>query len=269
MGKDWYVIDVKEKVFKELKDEFSKYILCKANIDVLKKYSTRDLMEGKYLENIFPSNKIDECKKFVKKRFFYYRSRKYGNEDFWNASSKERDIAYQCRWHTFIRELISRYCKENGKILFVGTANGNEIPFDNRFSFYALEQLNNSVRNIDTMKCKKIICGDFEDETLLIDDSNGIDVICALRCMTPNTRIEKFLQFADRNLKKDGVIIISYPMGYLDKDNLFKPLPEAKNKLVAFTNNISRILSEKTNYTMEKGVENIAESFFFLKRKEI
>ena len=87
--------------------------------------------------------------------------------------------------------------------------------------------------------------------------------------MTPNTRIEKFLQFADRNLKKDGVIIISYPMGYLDKDNLFKPLPEAKNKLVAFTNNISRILSEKTNYTMEKGVENIAESFFFLKRKEI
>lgn len=268
MSKDWYAVDVKDKVFEEFKCKFSKHALNEMEFEKLKEYSTRELMDGECLERIFSKAVVGECREFVKERFFYYRSQKYGNEDFWNASSRERDIAYHNRWHEYIKTIISNYCPKKGNILFVGTANGNEIPFDDRYNFYALEQLDNSANHIDRMKCQKVICGDFENEKLLVEKSNYMDIICALRCMTPNTRIEKFFKFADLNLKRKGFIIMSHPMGYLNKDGKFMLLPDAQVKLSAFRNRLSEILNTKINYVLEKEKVNIVESFFYLKRIE-
>lgn len=266
MSKGWYAVDVKETVFEEFRDRFFAYALPAADFDLLKTCSTRALMDGDCLEGIFPPSMIEACKKFVTERFFYYRSRKYGNEDFWSASARERDIAYHHGWHDYIKALISRYCPGKGNVLFVGAADGSEIPFDDRFVFYALEQLPDSARHIDCMKCREVICGDFEDETLVVGRRNGMDMICALRCMTPNTRIDRFFSFVDRNLKKDGVILLSHPMGYLSQDGTFGALPDAQDKLEAFRRRLSETLAENRNYILEKEAENSAESLFLLKR---
>jgi len=269
MSKDWYTVDVREKVFEELKDNFLSSTLPEADIDDLKKYSTRELMDGNCLNAVISPSMVAKCRKFVIERFYYYRNKKYGNKDFWYASSKERDIVYHNQWYTYIRNILSRYCKGRGNVLFVGTANGSEIPFDDRFNFFALEQLENSVNHIDRMKCLKIVCGDFEDEKLLVEGANCMDIICALRCMTPNTRIERFLRFADLNLKKDGAIVMSHPMGYLDKDGMFKPLPDSQHKLDVFRDRLHNILHIKMNYILEKEEENRVESFFFLNRTDV
>lgn len=266
MSKDWYAVDVKEKVFEELQDRFSAYAFPAADFDRLKTYSTRALMDGDCLEGMFPPSVIEACRQFVTERFFYYRSRKYGNEDFWGASARERDIAYHHGWYDYIKTIISRYCQEKGHVLFVGAADGSEIPFDDRFVFYALEQLPGSASHIDRMKCREVICGDFENETLVVERRNGMDMICALRCMTPNTRIDRFFSFADRNLKTDGVILLSHPMGYLAQDGTFGALPDAQVKLAAFRSRLSETLAENQNYVLEKEAENSAESLFLLKR---
>jgi len=266
MNKEWYEIDVKKEVLAEIARYMKSDSLAEAVLKKLELLSVRDMMDMEIVVKIREINNVQEFINFVSEKYLYYRTMKYGRNEFWTSAASEREIGYAGKWYQFIVELLKRYCIEKDTVLFVGTADGSEIPEDGYFSYYALEQIDESIAQISGEKVSKIISGDFEDDALIIANGNDIKAIVALRCLMPNTRMDKFMNFVGNNLKKEGTLILSHPMGYLDVNGEYKQLENSGIKRKEFEKRLNDVLQDKKEYSIIDTIETSVEYFYILKR---
>lgn len=265
MNKEWYNIDVKREVLKDIQNHMADNSMVTEIIELIKDISVRNMMDISYIRMLGEIDNPEQFTEFVSERYMYYRSQKYGHEGFWKSASDERNIGYSGLWYVYISNMLKKYCRENDKVLFVGTADGREIPDDGLFEYYALEQIGNSVSHIDSGKVVKSYAADFEDDTFVIGNGKLMNAIAALRCMMPNTRIGRFLQFVENNLQHQGVLIVSHPMGFLNVDNEFMPLPEFRKKLKDFDYRLKNEILNHENMKIIYEEETNVEYFYIVK----
>lgn len=265
MNREWYNIDVKQEVLKDIK----KFLMDNANIsmiiEALKNVSVRDMMEISFIHTINGIEDPIAFSKYVSSRYMHYRSEKYGQEGFWEAATNERNIGYNGAWYEYITNLLMKYCVKGDKVLFVGTADGKEIPNTHEFEYFALEQIGNSVNNIDSSKVMACYEADFEDETFVIGEGKAMKAIVALRCLMPNTRINRFLNFINNNLNQNGILLVSHPMGYLDVSNVYKALPNCEIMREAFDKRLKKELLNYNNMKIIYEEETNVEYFYIIK----
>lgn len=272
MNKKWYEIDVKKEVWKELISYFNENQLPLEITNELKKQSVRNLMDEGFISAYSKENYPDismDIKEFCslsKDLYFKYRGLKYGQEYFWKSAQTERDLGYNHKWHDYVLQLLKPYTKPNDNILFVGTANGTEIPYDDSYMYYALEQLQSSVESMSKSLHLTPIVGDFEDNEMSIQTKNNAKFkgIFALRCLMPNTRLDNFFQFVHNNLQKDGVLIVSHPMSYLDENNQLQQLPNNEKTLEYFEKNLKDTANKSSFNILDSTLTNI-EQIYILK----
>ena len=269
MNKPWYEIDVKKEVLRKLTDAYTKYHpnehLPVSVIDL----SIRELMDANFWRKT-GCNEADSATfaAFAKEQYFAVRTAKYGQCDFWASALREREIGYAGKWYEFISNLLSQYCPDSSKILFVGTADGSEIPRNKRWQYYALEQIESSLANLYTNEYVKTVLGDFEDNTLLIDGGRQMTAICALRCLMPNTRLVPFLTFCRNNLVEDGGLIFSHPLSCLYSDGSYGSLPEADRKRREFEIRLEQALQQVNEFSIINKFETSVEYFYIIKRRK-
>ena len=266
MSKEWYSFDVREMVLKETK------LFCAEQgiilpIDLqLENLSTSTLMDTSFLQAHFDAYTAKLLKDFVQDRYFFYRNKKYGNPSYWCSATKERDMGYKGQWFSFVDALLNKYVYAGNKILFIGTANGAEIPDNDVYEYYALEQLSASVKQLESDKkriCKAFI-GSFEDESLIINHAKSMSSILALRCLTPNCRLNHFVSFLNNNLDDHGTLIISYPLSYLNAEGILYRLPDITDQLQVFERKIHDELVEKNGMQIIDILCSTIEKFYIL-----
>ncbi len=262
MSKEWYNINVKEEILKKVKEYFIENNLNLSLFESIKDKPLKNLIDYPILEDKVESEKISD---YIRKQYYTIRAIKYGNKDFWDSAVLERNIGYKNQWNDFIIKLLLDYCIENSDVLFVGTANGAEIPNSSLFNFYALEEIESSVQNIDKTKVVSAFQGDFENSNLIINNGKGMDAIVALRCLMPNTRLEFFLNFAKNNIKSDGVLILSHPLSYFDNQNEFQKLPNCEQKRIDFEKRLQKALNTANLFELIKHFGTVVEYFYILK----
>lgn len=247
MNKEWYSFDVREEVLKDFVHLCNEQrINLPVDID-LTAISTSTLMDMDFLASFLDVPTANSLKAYIEERFFFYRGKKYGNRWYWQAAKAERDIGYNGHWESFIMDLLKQYISDGDKVLFVGTANGSEIPQDGNHIYYALEQLAASANQIKTASnnIQKTIIGSFEDTELVVDHHHSLSSIVALRCLTPNCRLDRFAVFVQNNMVENGTLIISYPTSYLNETGVLVPLPNINTQLQIFEQKISTELVQK------------------------
>ena len=269
MNKAWYEIDVKKEVLEKLAVAYMKYHPNEhfpvAIIDI----SIRELMDTNFWRKT-GCNEVASMTlaTFAKEQYFAVRTAKYGQCGLWLSAHREREIGYDGKWYEFISGLLSQYCPDGSKVLFVGTADGSEIPRNNRWQYYALEQIENSLANLYAAENVKSVLGDFEDKTLLIDGGGQMTAICALRCLMPNTRLIPFLTFCRNNLVADGGLILSHPLSCLYADGSYGSLPEADRKRQEFEIRLEQALQHHDEFSLIKKFETSVEYFYIIKRRK-
>ncbi len=223
-------------------------------------------MDLSYLESFLDSKTAQSLRSFVQQRFYFYRSKKYGNPQYWKAAEEERTIGYEGQWSAFIEAMLDKYIHPGNKVLFVGTANGSEIPDNCKYEFYALEQLQSSTNQLESSEKRiaKIITGNFEDENLLVDHPQSISGIIALRCLTPNCRLDRFSRFVRNNLALDGIIIISYPTSFLDISGALAPLENIDEQLQTFDQKIHAVFAQEQGMKLIDCFHTNVEKFYVL-----
>lgn len=265
MNREWYKIDVKQEVLNDIK----KYLVCNSNISIiiddLKQVSVRDMMDVSFVANIEGIEDPLAFSKYVSERYIYHRSEKYGQVGFWEAASNERNIGYNGEWYEYITNMLMRYCSQGGSVLFVGTADGKEIPSNKEFNYYALEQIGNSVKRIDTKKVIACYQADFEDATFVINGGKTMEAIIALRCLMPNTRINHFFDFVENNISDNGILIVSHPIGYLDENNEYKELPNCQITRKEFDQRLNDEIIKRDNMKIILEEETNVEYFYIIK----
>ncbi len=266
MNKEWYSFDVREEVLKDTKHFCAEHgIVLPIDIQI-NNLSTSALMDISFLQAYFDVHTAKLLKDFVQNRYFYYRGNKYGNQAYWRSATKERDVGYRGQWLSFIDALLHKYVYAGNKILFIGTANGAEIPDNDEYEYYALEQLSASVKQLESDKkrvCKAFI-GSFEDESLIIDHAKSMSSILALRCLTPNCRLSHFVSFLNNNLDDHGTLIISYPLSYINAEGVLNPLPNITDQLQVFEYRIHEELVEKNGMQVIDNFHSTIEEFYIL-----
>lgn len=267
MNNSWYNIKVREEVLADieifLKDNPNHSII----IEKISNLSVRDMMDVNYMTTI---KEIADCYSFVdyvKERYYYYRNKKYGNSQFWEAASNERYIAYNGKWYEFISRMLRKYCLFGDNVLFVGTANGEEIPEDSFFNYYALEQIGNSEKAINHDKVVESYLADFEDDGFLVNGGHFMHAIVALRCLMPNTRLNYFFRFVENNLRENGVLILSHPLKFIDSYNQYMPLKDSEKLLVEFDKRLRNQLLCNTNMSIVYEENASLEYFYVVKVK--
>lgn len=265
MNREWYNIDVKKEVLKDIQVFLQNNDLDIKVIDEIRNVSVRDMMDLTFISNLEGIGNPEVFSRFVFERYLYYRGEKYGQEGFWESASSERSIGYNGAWYEYITNMLKKYCKLGEKVLFVGTADGKEIPSNQSFEYYALEQIGNSVNNIDNSKVVESFEADFEDASFVIGTGKEMNAIIALRCLMPNTRLDFFFRFVTNNLRNQGLLILSHPMGFLDKDNNFRELPDCRNTLKAFDKRLKSILANFENMHVIHEEESSVEYFYIIK----
>lgn len=267
MSKEWYNIDVKKEVLESIKKYIYKMHYPISIIDSLKAVSVRDMMDIEYVLKINEIKDPEQFVEFVTEQYMYYRELKYGQEEFWTAASNERDVGYNHKWHEYITDILLDSCERKSNVLFVGTADGAEIPPNDVFNYYALEQVETSVEKIDKKKVKKKYEGDFEDDKLILEKGNNMKAIVALRCLMPNTRLQKFLKFAENNLSEGGILVLSHPLGFLDVNGKYGMLPGCEEKRREFEKRLKDALNEYPLFEIVKEMESIVEYFYVLRMR--
>ena len=265
MNREWYNIDVRKEVLNDIQEFLQNNDLDIKIIDKIKNVSVRDMMDLAYVSNLEGIGDSEAFSRFVCDRYMYYRGEKYGQEGFWEAASTERNIGYNGEWYEYITDMLKKHCKIGDKVLFVGTADGKEIPNNQYFRFYALEQIGKSVNNIDSSKVVESFEADFEDDSFVIGVGKEMNAIIALRCLMPNTRLSHFFRFVGNNLNNQGSLILSHPMGFLDKDNYFKNLPDCRDTLRAFDERLKMELVNFENMHVIHEEETCVEHFYIIK----
>lgn len=265
MNREWYNIDVKQEVLDDIDNFLKDAADTPRIIETLRRVSVRDMMDISFISTIEEIKEPMAFSQFVRERYIHYRGEKYGQEGFWEAAANERIIGYNGAWYEYITNILMQYCSQGDKVLFVGTADGKEIPDNQNFEYYALEQLGNSVSNIDAGKVAGCYEADFEDETFIIGEGHTMKAIVALRCLMPNTRMNYFLKFIDNNLTDNGVLIISHPMAYLNVDNEYKALPDCETTRKNFDKRLHKELLYHNNMKIIHEEETNVEYFYIIK----
>lgn len=265
MNREWYNIDVKKEVLNDVQNYLMGNVIALKILESLQGVSVRDMMDISFISKIEGINKPRAFIQYVSDRYMYYRSQKYGQEGFWESAANERNIGYSGLWYEYISKLLAMYCKAGDKVLFVGTADGREIPDNSLFEYYALEQIGNSVSHIEVSKVVDYYEADFEDDTFVISDGKAMQAIVALRCLMPNTRLNRFLRFVENNLNNQGVLIVSHPMRYLDANNEYKSLPNCKKTRKDFDERLKNELLNHHNMRIIYEEETNVEYFYIIK----
>ena len=265
MNREWYNIDVRKEVLNDIQEFLQNNDLDIKIIKKIKNVSVRDMMDLAYVSNLEGIGDPEAFSRFVCDRYMYYRGEKYGQKGFWESASTERNIGYNGAWYEYITDMLKKHCKIGDKVLFVGTADGKEIPNNQYFRYYALEQIGNSVNHIDSSKVVESFEADFEDDSFVIGAGKEMNAIIALRCLMPNTRLSHFFRFVANNLSNQGFLILSHPMGFLDKDNCFKELPDCRESLRAFDERLKMELANIENMHVINEEEKCIEYFYIVK----
>lgn len=265
MNREWYNIDVKKEVLRDIEQYLKDSKADISIIEKLKSISVRDMMDLDYIGTIPALADPIGFSKFVKERYMEYREKKYGQEGFWEAAANERNIGYKGAWYDLITDLLRRCCAVGDNVLFVGTADGREIPENNLFNYYALEQIGRSVMGIDKEKIIECYVADFEDDRFLVKDGHWMKAIVALRCLMPNTRLSRFFKFAENNLEKDGMLILSHPMGFLDVNDEYKPLPDCEELRLDFDRRLKDEMRKHDNFQVIYEEKTDVEYFYIIK----
>lgn len=262
----WSNIDVKSRTIEDISQR-----ALQLGFDI--RINLKNAMEGKSIRELsdlgspldqffLPANIVNELKDLAKSKYAYYRNMKYGNQEFWNCAQRERIIGYD-DWFDFVNDIINQYADDdNDAILFLGTADGWEIPA-RKNKLYAVEQIESSCDELLVKRNDiKIILGDFEDDNLLIEEK--MKLIIALRCLMPNTRLGNFMKFIENNIIENGFLLISHPMKYLHGNELIN-IDDSENKLCAFRKRLSNVV-EGSKYRILKDFRTNIEHFFILQR---
>ena len=265
MNREWYNIDVKREVLNDIQVFLQNNDFGLDVMDVLKGVSVRDMMDLDFVTKLDGIENPEAFSKYVSDRYMHYRGEKYGQEGFWESASRERSIGYNGAWYEFITNLLGKYCEFGDKVLFVGTADGKEIPNNQRFEYYALEQISNSVNSIDSSKVVESYKADFEDDSFLIGSGKEMGALIALRCLMLNTRLEHFFKFVNNNVRKQGVLIVSHPMAFLDKNSNFMALPNREITLKEFNTRLMQALRNFENMHVIYEEETRVEYFYVIK----
>ena len=262
----WFSFDVREEVIKDVKRFCAERGLSLPDDLMLERISTSILMDLSFLESFMDSETAECLRGFFEERFFHYRGKKYGTQSYWIAARKEREIGYSGRWFDFLGSLLEKYVHHGDKVLFVGTANGAEIPNDTQYQYYALEQLTTSARQIriSHVNVAGVINGSFEDETLIVDEPHSMSCIAALRCLTPNCRLDRFSTFMRNNLSDQGVLILSYPTAYLDETDNLVPLHDVEEQLRLFEQALHDEIVEKRGFQIDSCLRSRVERIYIL-----
>lgn len=267
MNKLWYDIDVKKEVLNELENYLEINGWQKSIITKFQDISVRNLMDIEYLNDISEIVNKELFARYVTELYYKYRKLKYGQRAFWNSAYEERLWGDGGCWDEYIINMINKWCMKGSNVLFVGTADGSEIPFSDYYSFYALEQIRESVKQIDEKKVQKVVLGDFEDENLIVEKEEFFPCIVALRCLMPNTRINKFLEFVEKNLSNNGCLVVSHPRSYLDKNGKIRYLADYDKKKRQFEKRLKKEIIDK-KYIIVHEAETEIEYFYILKRNK-
>lgn len=265
MNKEWYNIDVKKEVLREIEEYIKKNNIKYEVVKYLESVSVRDMMDIEYLKNVSGISDVNVFSDFVSKQYYKYRTLKYGQEGFWKSAASERDIGYAHKWHEYITILLSKYCNSGDNVLFVGTADGSEIPYNHKYCYYALEQIGTSIDRLDKNKVIESYKGDFEDTEFIIDNGHKMNAIVALRCLMPNTRLDKFITFIDNNICNNAVLIVSHPMGYLDNNGVYGKLPNCDKTRVDFDKRLNKVIKEMHKWNIIDEFETKVEYFYVIK----
>lgn len=267
MNKDtWSNIDVKDRIIEDIAQRalqlgFDIHVHLK---NIMECRSIRELSEPvSPLDHLsLPADIVKELKDLAQSKYIYYRNMKYGNQEFWSCAQRERMVGYD-NWFDFINTIINQYTdNDNDAILFLGTADGWEIP-QRKNKLYAIEQIQSSCDELSKKrKDIEIILGDFEDDNLLIEKK--MKLVIALRCLMPNTRLGNFFKFIDNVIMENGYLLLSHPMKYLYGNALIN-IADSEDKLCAFRKRLSSIV-EKSNYHIYKDFRTNIEHFFILQK---
>ena len=260
----WYSIDIRVEILASLKDYLVSKGYDSSVVDGLSSVSVRNLMDSFYLDALDVAGLDKEAAEFVSRKYYELRTRKYSCDSFLQSAAKEREIAYKGQWYSFLRNLLGRMAYKGDKVLFVGTADGNEIPADRFYRYYALEQLDGSINKLDEGKIVKKVIGDFEDDRIIIDGRNSMSVIVALRCLMPNTRLERFLQFVKVNLAYGGFVVLSHPMGCLLETGDLQRFDDAEERRLSFEDRLTQALATSGVFSVKKLEESAIEQFYEL-----
>lgn len=269
MNKEWYNIDVKKEVLQEVEQFLKESSIDLSIIGRMKSVSVRDMMDIDYIRTIPEIHNPIEFSEFVRERYMVHREDKYGQAGFWESAANERNIGYKGTWYRFITDLLCSYCDIGDNVFFVGTADGKEIPEDNIFNYYALEQIGKSVKKIDKKKVLECYKADFEDENFIVNNGHWMNAIVALRCLMPNTRLNYFFKFVENNIRNSGILILSHPMGFLDVNNLYKPLPNCDKSRLDFDNRLKNELKMHSNFEVIQEIKTDVEYFYIIKAGEV
>lgn len=260
----WYEINVKAEVISDLK----RFVVERGgNADSIVAEqigSVRDLMDVGSLSS--KKTGIDPVllAAYAKESYLRVRGAKYGQDGFWRSARQERELAYKGEWERFLVGLLGETCTDGGRVLFVGTADGSEIPRGRRFRYYALEQLERSTSQIDTSKVEAVVTGDFEDSGLKILPTEKFDAVVALRCLMPNTRLDRFIAFVGNNLWRGGHLIASHPMARLDEAGRLMALDDAVSQMADFERRFYAVC-RSNGFEMARSFPSELEQFYIVK----
>jgi hypothetical protein len=265
---EWYDIDIKNEVLEAVHKYLEEKKIDGINIIIkeMSKSSVRNLMEPDNFKLYVASENKEEFITLVTKVYFAARSRKYGQKCFWNAAKQEREIGYEGKWSDFLKKMILDYVGQQGKVLIVGTADGSEISMLPTMETYAMDQIESSVKAI--VKDVIPVHGDFEDDKLIVKEKKYFDVIIALRCMMPNTRLGNFFKFVRNNIKNKGFIILSHPLSYLNKNGVLENLENSSVRLKEFELRLKE-LTVRNNVEIIGECKTKVEHFYILKLGEL
>lgn len=260
---NWFEINVSNNIKKVLEEfcESEKIEIEIANCLLAEDFSK--LLDKDYLFEKYGNIDTNKLYEIISGVYLQSRRAKYGNENFWELAKKEREQAYNGEWHNYIYKLICNYVSLHSAVLFVGVANGYEIPKSEDFDFYALEEIDSSLENFRCENIKKKVLGSFENENIIINGKNGIDLIVALRCVLAKSNVQKFFNFARNNLRENGTVIISQPLKYLDAET-FKKVENIEKRLEIFEKQL-KILEKTQKIEVMNVFESEIEKFYIIK----
>lgn len=260
---EWYEIDVKKRTLEALWPYLDAGLRGRVwkSID---SHSVRDLMEAAFWA---PHPQSDFLARKTAQIYYSLREAKYSTAAYWHDAVQERKIAYGNKWEDFINSLLKEYAGGQGKILFVGAANGAEVPENGNFVFHAADQLLNSVRNMDNPNIAARFVGDFEDSDFAPCGKQDYDGLVALRCLTPNARLDKFMRFGGNNLRDDGVLILSYPLAYLRSHSNLVPIEDINAQIEAFQERLTQAATE-AGFRIQDEIKTELEHFWILYLKK-
>lgn len=214
---DWYKIDTASLALKYLLKEKNLPLNLRNEINDIFQFNSDlsfeenlNYIETQLLEHTNTKNISRELLEDYFIQINVVNDLKYGSNSFRKCHQYERDLTHKGNWKKVFQQfLIDNNIKKDGNILNVGVNDGEEIK-DLNYNIVGIDLSKNAIEH-----AKKNIPG----FTFMVGDANKLnfennffDTYISLRTFSvTSVRVKKALYEANRVLKEDGKIILSFP----------------------------------------------------------